>query len=132
MDPIWVPIDAVIDLHAEQIAEHGGGHGLRDRGLLESALARPQQRLAYNTESQTLVSLAAAYAAGLSQNHPFTDGNKRIAFLTMVVFLELNGLSLDAREDDAFEIFTRLASGDLAEPALCDWISENLLARDTL
>jgi death on curing protein len=120
----WVPVAAVIDLHAELLEEHGGAPGLRDRGGLESALARPQQIHAYD-QNPDIYDLAAAYACGITRNHPFIDGNKRAAFVAVGVFLQLNGLYLDATERDAEHVIYALAAGNLSEEQLSAWLREN-------
>ena len=106
------------------IAEHGGIPGLRDQGLLESALARPRQRFAYQPES-TLFELAAAYGFGLARNHPFLDGNKRVALAMTALFLELNGFSLEAPEPDTVIVIELLAAGNLTEAALAQWLGDS-------
>ncbi len=126
-EPVWLPVQAVIDLHAEQIAQHGGLPGLRDRGGLEAALARPRQIHSYGGQAVSLPSLAAAYAWGLSRNHPFADGNKRMTLLAVYVFLGLNGMHLDAREEEAYRVIMQLADGALSEPELARWIEQNSL-----
>lgn len=123
---VWVPIDAVIDLHAELLAEHGGVAGLRDRGGLESALARPRQLNAYDPEAD-LYALAAACAHGITRNHPFVDGNKRAAFVALGVFLALNGLYLDATEQAAERVIVELADGRLSEEQLAAWLREHCI-----
>ena len=105
------------------IAEHGGLHGVRDRGLLESALARPRQKLAYGDPG--LAELAAAYGFGLCRNHPSLDGNKRIALAIVDVFLQLNGQELVASEEDAVVTIRDLAAGAIGEEQLAKWIGEN-------
>ncbi len=125
-EPIRVPLSAIIELHAGQIAEHGGSSGLRDQSLLESALARAQQRFSYSDEPASLAELAAAYAFGISQNHPFVDGNKRMALIAAAVFLDLNGLWLDARETETFDTFMALAANRLTEAELAAWIEANI------
>jgi death-on-curing protein len=125
-EPIWVPLSAIIELHASQIAEHGGSPGLRDQSLLESALAHAQQRFNYSDEPASLADLAAAYAFGISQNHPFVDGNKRMALIAAAVFLDLNGLWLDARESETFDTFMALAANRLTEVELATWIAANI------
>jgi death-on-curing protein len=120
-EPRWVPRLVVEAMHLDQVREHGGALGLRDENGLESALARPRQRWSYDPTSD-LPRLAAAYAFGLSSNHPFHDGNKRTAFLTAVIFLGLNGLDVDAPESDVVERVLELASGKLSEEALAEWI----------
>lgn len=117
----WVPAEAIIDLHAELLKEHGGAPGLRDRGALESALARPRQISAYNPDAD-LHALAAACARGAIQNHPFVDGNKRAAFVSLGVFLHLNDLYLDATEKEAEQTIYALSAGELSEEALADWL----------
>ncbi len=116
---IWIDARAIVAIHDEQLAEHGGG-GLRDRGLLESELARPVNLAAY--ESPDIAALAAGYAVGLAKNHPFVDGNKRTAFVAMELFLYLNGYELLV--DDAQCVLTMLAvaAGEIDEAALAEWI----------
>jgi death-on-curing protein len=113
-------------LHYDMILAHGGLPGLRDEPALESALARPRQRWAYD-EASDIGSLAAAYAFGIARNHPFQDGNKRTAFLAMTVFAELNGLSLEASETEVVQVMVGLAAGDLTEEELASWLRENLV-----
>jgi len=120
----WVPEPAVRAMHAELIAEHGGRAGMRDAGLLASALARPQNRLAYEASS-SLFDLAAAYGVAIVKNHPFVDGNKRVALMVMYVFLEINGYRLDAPEVKAVDVMLRLAAGELDEKALSGWLKTN-------
>ena len=122
-DPVWILVEVVIAVHQMLIAEHGGLPGIRDRGLLESALNRPQQRLSYGNDS-SIFDLAASYSYGLAQNHPFVDGNKRVALTTAGVFLELNGFSLDAKEAEASVIFEQLAAGTLTEERLSRWFED--------
>lgn len=119
MTPRWLSERAVLAMHALQIAEHGGGEGVRDLGLLNSALARPLNLAAYGEPD--LPSLAAAYAFGIARNHPFVDGNKRTAFVVAVTFLALNGLDFQASERDVVETILALAAGQLEESALTDW-----------
>jgi death-on-curing protein len=111
-------------IHAQQLAANGGLNGVRDDGYLVSALARPRNLYAYEPDSP-LERLAACYAFGISGNHPFNDGNKRTAFLTMYVFLRRNGLVFSAAESDVVTTFVALAAGDLSEDALTDWIQRN-------
>lgn len=113
-----VVVDAI---HTDMLLTHGGLRGVRSEGSLESALARPRQRFAYN-EDPDLASLAAAYAHGLARGHPFADGNKRVAFVTMAVFLEINGLELKAEEVDVVTTMVALAAGALDEEALAEWV----------
>lgn len=112
----------VVDaIQTDMLITHGGMPGLRDQNQLESALARPKQRFAYEPTAD-LAALAAAYGYGLARNHPYNDGNKRIAFVVMAVFLGLNGLEFTASEADAVTTIVALASGDLDEETLADWI----------
>ena len=120
-EPIWIDLEVVLAIHDEQLAEHGGQAGVRDRGLLESALARPQNQFAYGEHA--LPRLAASYAFGISRNHPFLDGNKRTSLVVAELFLELNGLELTASDAECVTTFLALAAGDLTEEALADWIT---------
>lgn len=122
--PRWIPLQAIIDLHREQIAEHGGLPGLQRPGGLEAALARPRQIQAYGGKLD-LFALAAVYAWGISKNHPFVDGNKRMALLAIYVFLGLNGWHLDAREEEAYRVIMALAESSLDEDELAAWIRAN-------
>jgi len=124
MTPVWIDEAVVLAIHDEQIAEHGGGAGLRDRGLLESALARPRNLAAYGEPDAA--ALAAAYAFGIARNHPFVDGNKRTAFVVMETFLELSGSALSADDADCVTTMLALAAGDLGEDALAAWIRDRL------
>ena len=123
----WVERRVVIATHAEQLAEHGGADGIRDAGLLESALARPRNLAAYGEPD--VAALAASYAFGLVRNHPFVDGNKRSGLIALELFLELNGFELVA--DDAACVMTilSLAAGRLDEGGLAEWIRSNMEAR---
>lgn len=123
----WVDKRLLLLLHDESLAEHGGATGLRDEGLLDSALARPLNLAAY--EAPDVASLAASYALGLAKNHPFVDGNKRAAFLALGLFLGLNGMRLTASQADATVAIFRLASGELSESELADWVRVNSVAR---
>lgn len=123
--PTWSTRRMLDVLHGAQLREHGGAPGVRDEGLLESALARPQQKWAY-AESPDLATLAAAYAFGLAKNHGYVDGNKRAAFMAAYVFLGLNGKDLDAEEPDVVATIERLAAGRLPEAALVDWFRTHI------
>ncbi len=114
-------VDAI---HLDQVREHGGLAGLRDENALEAALARPRQKWHYEPRSD-LATLAAAYAFGLSRSHPFRDGNKRVAFIVMVVFLELNGRHFQADEAGVVQAMVTLAEGSLSEKDLASWIRKN-------
>ena len=118
----------VLAIHADQIRAHGGTPGLRDRGLLESALDRPRNRFHYQPDAG-LHALAAAYGFALARNHPFVDGNKRVAFQAMFVFLGLNGLRIVASEEAVVSVMLSVASGEMDEEALTSWLEANTLAR---
>ena len=120
--PLWVRPDVVVAVQEQLLAVFGGAAGVRDTGLLESALARPENRFAYRRTAVTIFDLAAAYAFGLAKNHPFVDGNKRIAFTTAVMFLELNGYRFEAGEADAVVRTLALAAGELKEPGYAQWL----------
>ena len=113
-EPIWIDERDALGLHGKSLVTHGGAGGIRDIGLLQSALSRPRQQLAYD-EQPSLISMAAAYTAGIIQNHPFIDGNKRVGFLAGVLFLELNGYRFGATEEEAAQAVLDLASGALDE-----------------
>jgi death-on-curing protein len=123
---VWVREDVVLAVHLRQLAEHGGGEGIRDEGLLQSALARPQNLLAYSAASPDLASLAAAYAYGIARNHPFVDGNKRTALIVARLFLLLNGMDLVATQEEKYSTFLALAAGELSEENLANWVRTHL------
>ena len=123
---VWLLEETITAIHHRQIAEHGGSEGLRDEGLLLSALARPQNLLAYGEPAPDLASLAAAYAYGIARNHPFVDGNKRTALVTARTFLILNGVDLEATQDDKVLTFLSLAEGAVSEEELADWIRKRI------
>lgn len=126
-EPIWIRDDVVLAIHRRQLAEHGGSDGLRDADLLESALARPKNLLAYSESEPDLADLAAAYAFGIARNHPFVDGNKRTAFVVCRTFPKLNGRDIAASQEDKYTTFLNLAKGTLGENELSDWIREHLI-----
>ncbi len=121
-EPRWLTGSMIEDMHAEQLALFGGPEGLRDRGLLELAVARPQNRLA--DEDGDLADLAAAYAFGIARNHPFVDGNKRAAFAAMMVFLRFNGVAFAPPSAEATVIIQDLAAGLVNEEGLARWIRD--------
>lgn len=125
-EPTWIPIGLAEAIHQRQIAEHGGGDGVRDTGMLESALARPQQLFAYGGEEVDIPALAAAYAFGISRNHPFVDGNKRTAYVVLRTFLILNGWDLVCPLVDRYPVFLALAAGELDEAELTAWLRRNV------
>ena len=125
----WISKRALLLLHDESLAQHGGASGIRDDGLLESALARPENLLAYG--SPDLAELAASYAYGLAKNHPFVDGNKRAAFLATGLFLALNGQRLVVAQAEATVMVLDLAAGEITEAAFADWLRAHLQARQS-
>lgn len=123
-EPRWIDLEVALAIHDAQIAEHGGQSGVRDRGLLESALAGPRNRFAYGEHS--LARLAARYAFGISRNHPFLDGNKRTSLVFAESFLALNGCESSATDLECVTTFLQLAAGELTESQLADWIAAHL------
>ena len=119
-EPEWVDPSVVESFHYEQIREHGGLHGIRDQGMLESALGRPQQLYAYG--SPDLCAMAAAYAFGLAKNHPYLDGNKRTAAITCELFLNLNGIEFSVDEVAKYPHYLALASGEHTEESFATWL----------
>lgn len=128
-EPKWVASDVVRELHPMQFAAFGGLSGIRNEGLLESALTRPQKLHRYEEPKPSLARLAASYAFGLVQNHPFMDGNERIGLVIAFVFLDLNGIEIHATEEDAYHVFMALASGNISETELSAWIEGNSAKR---
>jgi death-on-curing protein len=123
----WIDKHALLLLHSESLDEHGGASGMRDEGLLDSALARPLNLAAYGEPD--LADLAAAYAVGIAQNHPFVDGNKRAAFLAAGLFLALNGMRLRVPQAEAAGAMLAVAAGELEEAAFAEWIRRCAVAR---
>lgn len=123
-DWIWVADEVAIAAHAEQLAEHGGGDGIRDLGMFESAMARPRNLMAYGEPD--IAALAAAYAFGLARNHPFVDGNKRTAAVVSETFLNLNGQVLTASDAEIVVVILALAAGEIGEEELAAWFRENI------
>ena len=122
-EPSWIAYDEVIAIHSRQLRRFGGAPGLRDEGLLRSALERPVNKWHY--EQADLAELAAAYAFGLAKNHAFVDGNKRIAFMSMMTFLRKNGVRLAPTQADATNIILSLAAGEVSEASLARWTRDN-------
>lgn len=120
-EPVWLTREMIAAIHSAQIDEHGGSHGVRDEGMIESALSRAPNRYAYATGADLFV-LAAAYGFGLAKNHGFIDGNKRIGFMAAYTFLGLNGYDIDAPEPEVVLVMTDLASGNLTEDGFADWL----------
>ena len=127
----WISKQALVLLHGESLATHGGREGMRDEGLLESALMRPQNIVAYADADNPpdAAALAASYGVGLAKNHPFVDGNKRAAFLAVGLFLYLNGLRLQATQTDATLTMLAVAAGDITEEAFAAWLREHAAVR---
>ena len=125
---VWLNLQMSQLVHEEQLAEHGGPGGVRDEGMLASAMGRPQNRAMY--ESPDAATLAASYAFGIARNHPFVDGNKRTAFVAMETFLALNGFELLASDEDCVLKTLGLAAGDTDEASFAQWIREHLAPRD--
>ena len=124
---VWIERAIVLAIHNEQLAEHGGLTGIRDEGLLESALARPLNLAAYHTPD--CADLAVAYGFGIARNHPFMDGNKRTAFVVIELFLAMNGYELVAEDVDCVLTMFALAAGELDEPALAAWVRDRSVRR---
>lgn len=121
-EPRWIQEKAVRAIHLRQLAEHGGLEGVRDEGLLSSALARPQNLFAYGNPKPDLPALAAAYAFGIIKNHPFVDGNKRTAYVVCRTFLKLNNQDIVASDVGKYQTFVGVAGGTLNEELLAEWI----------
>jgi death on curing protein len=121
----WLQKRAVLEMHARQLAEHGGGQGIRDEGLLDSALQRPIDKANYGDPD--IADIAAAYAYGIARNHPFIDGNKRTALVASRAFLLYNGYQITASKEDRLNTFLSLASGTLSEVELSAWFRKYLL-----
>jgi death-on-curing protein len=127
----WISKQALLLLHGESLSEHGGGAGIRDEGLLDSALARPLNVVGYADPSQPpdIATLAASYGVGLAKNHPFVDGNKRAAFLAVGQFLYLNGHRLQATQTDATLTMLAVAAGDLSEDEFAAWLRQHAVRK---
>ena len=125
-DPFWVERELVDVLHSEQLEKHGGADGVRDVGLLDSAMNRPRQLFAYADPTPDIPTLAACYAYGIARNHAFLDGNKRTAAVVCELFLIRNGYELTSTNDEAYPQFLALAAGELDEQAFAAWLSANV------
>jgi death on curing protein len=126
-EPRWIQDRVVKAIHSRQLAEHGGLDGVRDEGLLSSALARPKHVFAYTNPKPDLATLAAAYAYGIAQNHPFLDGNERTAFVVCRTFVKLNGYDIDAIDVEKYTTFLGVADGSIGEAELGEWILAHLV-----
>jgi death-on-curing protein len=122
VEPRWVTVPMALEIHARQIARYGGSDGVRDLGLLDSALNRPRNVFHYEGPGP-LARLAASYCFGISRNHPFIDGNKRVSFVAASVFMLLNGFNVQASEDAVVETMLAVASGEMSEESLADWFA---------
>ncbi|MFO1018007.1 MAG: type II toxin-antitoxin system death-on-curing family toxin [Hyphomonadaceae bacterium] len=126
-EPRWLPKQLILAVHNRQLAEHGGGAGVRDEGLLESALARPQNLFAYGESD--VAALAGAYAFGIAKNHPFIDGKKRTAFVACELFLAANGYDLAASDEECLAMMLGLAASEVDETEFAVWLRENVQPR---
>ena len=126
---VWINRALALAIHDRQLAEHGGGSGVRDEGLLESALARPQQLHNYGDPPPDLADLAASLAFGLARNHPFVDGNKRTAAVACEVFVMLNSAELNAEDHELYPLYLGLAEGSLDEAGFAEWLRSRIVAR---
>jgi death-on-curing protein len=124
-EPLWLDSQDALAIHDRQLAEHGGGVGVRDEGALASALARPVNKWSYGEDR--IDSLAAAYAFGVARNHPFVDGNKRTAWVLARLFLALNKVQIAFKEPDAIRTMLALAAGELSEDELADWFRRHIV-----
>jgi death-on-curing protein len=124
-DPIWISTELAIAIHKRQLAEHGGADGVRDMGLLESAINRPRHLFAYEQPTPEVPALAAAYAFGIARNHAFIDGNKRTAYVVCRTFLLLNGYDLTAPREERYRTFLDLAAGLVSQEQLTTWLIAN-------
>lgn len=126
-EPVWLGKELVLRVHERQLEDHGGATGVRDEGLLESALARPLNQFAYG--ERDMATLAAAYAFGIARNHPFVDGNKRTAFVACELFLAANGRDLGASDEECLAMMLALASSEIGEEEFAAWLRENVRER---
>ena len=126
-EPFWLTRQIIVAIHGEQLAIYGGASGLRDQGMLESALDRPKNKWAY--ERAELAELAAAYAYGIARNHPFVDGNKRTSLLALYTFLGVNDVDFEVPEAEAAAMILSLAAGEVSEESLARWIRDNWPAK---
>jgi death on curing protein len=123
-EPVWISRATCDAIHSDQLRQHGGKGGIRDEGALESALARPRNKFVYDQKAG-LFSLAASYAYGLARNHGYVDGNKRVAFLAMYTFLGINGINLEALEEEVVDVIVQVAAGELSETGLSNWLAKH-------
>jgi len=128
---VWIERTLALAIHDRQLSEHGGGHGVRDESLLDSALARPQQLHAYGAPPPDVADLAASLAFGLARNHPFVDGNKRTAAVACEVFIVLNGGTLEANDIELYPQYIGLAEGSLSEQEFAQWLRTRIVVKHT-
>jgi death-on-curing protein len=126
-DPIWISVELAVAIHKRQLAEHGGADGVRDMGLLESALGRPRHLFAYTDPTPDAPALAASYAFGIARNHAFIDGNKRTAYVVCRTFLLLNGFDMTASKEDRYRTFLNLAAGTMSECEVAAWLAAQVV-----
>jgi death-on-curing protein len=124
-DPIWITRELAVAIHQRQLAEHGGANGVRDEGMLDSALGRPRHLFAYADPTPSIPTLAASYAFGIAKNHAFIDGNKRTAHVVYRVFLALNGYEITATQEARYAAMLRLAAGDTSEEDFAAWLTQH-------
>ncbi|WP_100896920.1 type II toxin-antitoxin system death-on-curing family toxin [Nostoc flagelliforme] len=129
-EPFWLDETIVRAMHEDQLAQHGGLAGIRDNNLFLASLDRPKNLLAYGEPTPTILDLAAAYGYGFAKNHAFVDGNKRVAFVTMATFLELNGYSLNIPETEVVLMMERLATGKETQESIAEWLQENCVQHE--
>lgn len=125
-DPVWIEQDSIIAIHSRQLSEHGGGDGVRDINMLESAINRPKQLYYYGDPAPSIADMAAAYAHGIAKNHPFIDGNTPTAYIICILFLHINGIGIKSSQVENCLTFLKLASGDITEAELSAWLTEHL------
>ncbi|HEX8323582.1 MAG TPA: type II toxin-antitoxin system death-on-curing family toxin [Tepidisphaeraceae bacterium] len=124
-DPKWITVDLATAIHRRQLAEHGGADGVRDSGLLESAINRPRHLFAYTDPTPNIPTLAASYAYGIARNHAFIDGNKRTAYVVCRTFMLLNGYDFTATREERYRVFLALAAGEMTDTAFAEWVVAN-------
>jgi death on curing protein len=129
-EPFWLDETIVRAMHEDQLAQHGGLSGIRDNNLFLASLDRPKNLLAYGEPTPAIFDLAAAYGYGFAKNHAFVDGNKRVAFVTMATFLELNGYSLNIAETEVVLMMEQLAIGKETQKSLAEWLQENSIQHE--
>lgn len=130
-EPKWIRLELAFIAHEKQLSRHGGISGVRDRGLLESAMMRPQNIFAYTSAAADLAALAASYANGVIRNHPFLDGNKRTGWAVARTFLLINAWSINATQDEKADVVLQLAATKISEEEFADWLRQRLIRKDS-